>query len=137
MSPFLPHRSKRDQRWRNGMPMTTGERPRIVCLCGSTKFLSAFEIANRDETLAGHIVLSIGADLKFRDRDFLEATKTKEELAAIKDSLDRLHRQKIDLADEILVLNVDGHIGVSTEREIEYARQTGKRVRFLEAQPET
>ena len=114
------------------MAMTTEERPRIVCLCGSTKFLSAFETANRDETLAGHIVLTIGVDLKFRDIDFLNASKSQAEIAAIKDRLDCLHRRKIDLADEILVLNVDGpdNIGESTKREIAYAEETGKPVRY-------
>jgi hypothetical protein len=112
--------------------MADEEKTKIVCLCGSTKFMSAFEIANRDETLAGRIVLSVGVDMKFRDRDFLEATNTKEELESIKDRLDCLHRRKIDMSDEILVLNVDGKIGHSTQREIEYATKTGKPIRYLE-----
>ena len=36
------------------------------------------------------------------------------------------------MADEILVLNVGRYVGESTRREVEYARQTGKRVRSLE-----
>ena len=104
--------------------------PRIVCLCGSTSFMSAFETANRDETLAGHIVLTVGVDLKDRHKEVL-AGKPASEAAAIKDRLDCLHRRKIDLADEILVLNVDGRIGESTQREIEYATLTGKPVRYL------
>ena len=47
--------------------------------------------------------------------------------------LDRLHLQKIDLADEILVVNVGGYIGNSTKREIQYAKDTGKGVRYLES----
>jgi hypothetical protein len=104
--------------------------PRIVCLCGSTRFMSAFDEANRDETLAGRIVLTVGVDLKERHKDVIAAT-TQAEAAAIKDRLDCLHRRKIDLADEILVLNVDGSPGESTQREIEYAKQTGKPVRYL------
>jgi len=104
--------------------------PRIVCLCGSTRFMSAFDDANRDETLAGHIVLTVGVDLKEKHKDIL-AGKTEAEAAAIKDRLDCLHRRKIDLADEILVLSVDGSVGESTQREIEYAQKAGKPVRYL------
>jgi hypothetical protein len=46
--------------------------------------------------------------------------------------LDDLHKRKIDLADEVLILNVDGYIGDSTRSELEYAQATGKIVRFLE-----
>ena len=45
--------------------------------------------------------------------------------------LDDMHLRKIDLADEIFVINVDGYIGESTRREIAYAKQTGKPVRYL------
>jgi hypothetical protein len=69
-------------------------------------------------------------DLKEKHKDVLDG-KTEAEAAAIKDRLDCLHRRKIDLADEILVLNVDGQVGESTNREIEYARETGKPVRYL------
>ncbi len=102
-------------------------RPTIVCLCGSTRFMEAYRSANLQETLAGRIVLSIGCD-----------TKTDEALEALgvladeaKDQLDELHKRKIDLADEILVLNVDDYIGKSTRSELEYARAKGKRVRWL------
>jgi hypothetical protein len=46
--------------------------------------------------------------------------------------LGELHKRKIDISDEILVLNVGGYIGKSTQSEIKYARQHGKNVRFLE-----
>jgi cell division protein FtsB len=48
-------------------------------------------------------------------------------------ALDELHKRKIDLADEVLVLNVGGYIGESTRSEIEYARKLGKPVRYLES----
>ncbi len=101
--------------------------PRIVCLCGSTRFIEAFHEANLRETLAGHIVLSIGCDTK-SDADLAlagELTQTDTE------RLDLLHLFKIGLADEILVLNVGGYIGESTRREIEYAHLLGKPIRFL------
>lgn len=104
--------------------------PVVVCLCGSTRFFEAFQEANLKETLAGKIVLTIGCDTK-ADGDLFGAM-TPEELADLKTRLDELHLRKIDLADEVLTLNVGGYIGVSTARELSYARETGKRVRFLE-----
>lgn len=98
-------------------------RPTIVCLCGSTRFMQAFREANLRETLDGRIVLSVGCD-------------TKDEMLCItpeqKAMLDELHKRKIDLADEILVLNVNGYIGSSMASEIAYARAHHKRVRWLE-----
>lgn len=109
---------------------TLQDGPVIVCLCGSTRFGDAFRQANRDETLAGRIVLSIGVDLRTDAAHF--AGMNEEELATVKAKLDALHLRKIALADEVLVLNVGGYIGDSTTREIAYARSRGKRIRFLE-----
>jgi len=105
-------------------------RPTIVCLCGSTRFGEAFQEANLRETLAGRIVLSIGCDTK-SDSELWSGSP--EEAAQIKAALDELHKRKIDLADEILVLNVGGYVGESTRSEIAYAEQHGKYVRYLEA----
>ena len=99
-------------------------RPIVVCLCGSTRFMQAFQDANLRETLAGKIVLSIGCDAK-SDQDLALGPVDKT-------ILNLLHLFKIDLTDEILVLNVDGYVGKSTQREIDYARMVGKRVRWLE-----
>jgi len=105
------------------------KRPTIVCLCGSTRFSQAFHEANLRETLAGKIVLSIGCDFK-SDTDLLLAGEL---TAEDKARLDELHLRKIDLADEILVLNVGGYLGESTRREIDYALDQGKHVRWLES----
>jgi len=78
--------------------------------------------------LAGKIVLSIGIDTK-SDTDLLLAGELTPE---DKERLDELHLRKIDLADEVLILNVDGYIGTSTKREIAYAQANGKVVRWLE-----
>jgi hypothetical protein len=104
-------------------------RPRIVCLCGSTRFYAAFQEANYRETMAGRIVLSVG----FYPHAATEAHGeergcTPEEKAA----LDELHKRKIDLADEVLILNVGGYVGSSTRSELAYARDHGKPVRWLE-----
>ena len=100
--------------------------PTIVCLCGSTRFAQAFQDANLFETLAGRIVLSIGCNTK-SDDDLVRAG-----VVINKEALDTLHLAKIDLADEVLVLNVGGYVGESTRREVEYAQRLGKCIRWLE-----
>ena len=100
------------------------KKPIIVCLCGSTRFVELFRYVNQRETLAGKIVLAPGC---FQGDAVLEI------LPGVKRRLETLHLHKIALADEILVVNVGGYIGESTRREIAYARQQGKRVRWLEA----
>ncbi len=49
-----------------------------------------------------------------------------------KEMLDDMHKRKIDMADEIYVINVGGYIGESTRSEIEYAKNIGRGVRYLE-----
>jgi len=105
------------------------DRPVIVCLCGSTRFIEAWQKANLEETLAGRIVLQIGCNTK-SDADLQSIGVLTEET---KKALDVLHKRKIDIADEILVLNVNGYIGDSTRSEIEYAKAHGKKVRWLES----
>lgn len=100
------------------------DRPKIICLCGSTRFSEAFRKANLDLTLHGHIVLTVGCDTKSDDGLGLGPD--------VKKRLDDLHLRKIDLADGILVLNVGGYIGESTRRELAYAIAMGKEARFLE-----
>jgi len=107
-------------------------KPIVVCLCGSTRFGDAFAKANLDETLAGRIVLTIGCNMKSDTELF--GHMSERELAEIKTRLDELHKRKIDLADEVLVLNVGGYIGNSTRSEIEYAVAHNKPVRYLESQ---
>lgn len=107
------------------------KQPTIVCLCGSTRFGQAFRDANLRETLTGKIVLSIGCDMRSDTEIFGHLSSA--ELSQIKNRLDELHLRKIDLADEVLILNVGGYIGESTARELAYAQQHGKRVRYLEA----
>jgi hypothetical protein len=99
-------------------------KPKIVCLCGSGRFKEAFETAEFNETLSGRIVLTIGCNTHDIARS--------EGLSIHKPMLDELHLRKIDLADEVLILNVDGYIGESTKRELEYAIANNKKIRFLE-----
>lgn len=105
-----------------------GPRPPIVVLCGSTRFADEFRRQNLKLTLEGKIVLSIGCDTKSDD----ELRAADELGGADKPALDELHKRKIDLADEVLILNVGGYVGESTRSEIDYALTRGKRVDWLE-----
>ncbi len=103
---------------------------KIVCLCGSTRFSEEFQKAQLSETLAGKIVLTIGCNMRADDEVF--GIMSEQERSEIKAKMDELHLRKIDLADEVLVLNLGGYIGESTRREIQYAKSTGKPVKYLE-----
>ena len=100
---------------------------RIVTLCGSTRFRSAFERMNTILTMEGSIVLTVGVY-----KDYFGRPLTEDE----KDRLDKMHLRKIDMADTIVVIDVDGYIGESTLREIGYARQRGKIITRLSEHPE-
>lgn len=104
--------------------------PTIVCLCGSTRFWRTFQEASLRETLAGKIVLSIGAASGTDDEHF--GNMPREEYDRVKTMLDELHMRKIELADEVLILNCGGYIGESTARELAHARELGKVIRFWE-----
>jgi len=96
--------------------------------------MDKFAEVNRDETLNGYIVLSVGVNMKAQDasQTFLKG-KSEAEVAIIKDKLDWLHRRKIDLADVVVVLKTTGKdLGESTRKEKEYAERSGKRVEIRE-----
>ena len=96
----------------------------VITLCGSTRFKEQFLEAQKRLTLAGNIVISVGLFGHIGDDEvWTEGTK---------EMLDDMHKRKIDMADGIYVINVDGYIGQSTRSEIEYARSQGKSVKFLE-----
>jgi len=104
-------------------------RPKIVCLCGSTRFYEAFQRANYEETMAGRIVLSVGFFMHSAAQAHGETFGCTPEQ---KVGLDQLHFRKIELAYEVLILNVGGYIGESTRNELAHARSIGKSIRFLE-----
>ncbi|MEV6018251.1 hypothetical protein WJM95_32905 [Streptomyces sp. f51] len=98
--------------------------PRIVAICGSTRFMAEMNEADVRETKAGVIVVKPGCDMKAPHDLWSDPV----EAEALKVQLDDLHRAKIRLADEVLV--VGDYIGDSTRAEIAYARSLGKPVRF-------
>lgn len=104
---------------------------KVITLCGSTRFKEDFLEAQKKLTLEGNIVISVGLFGHGGDQEVWEnmdegtITKTKE-------MLDDMHKRKIDMSDEIYVINKGGYIGSSTKSEIEYAIKTNKKVRFME-----
>ncbi len=96
---------------------------KIITLCGSTRFKDEFLAEQKRLTLEGNIVLSVGLFGHSGDEEvWSESTK---------EMLDDMHLRKIDLADEIFVINPGGYIGESTMREIEYAQESGMTVKYL------
>lgn len=97
---------------------------KVITLCGSTRFEEQFIEIQKLLTLKGNIVISVGLFGHSGDNEvWLNDTKQ---------MLDDMHKRKIDMADEIFVINVNGYIGSSTKSEIEYALKTGKKVSYLE-----
>ena len=104
---------------------------KVITLCGSTRFKDEFIQVQRDLTLQGNIVISVGL---FGHADGEYQTVLSEEMKVM---LDDMHKRKIDMADEIFVINKDNYIGSSTKSEIDYAFLNKKRVRYLEEPSET
>jgi hypothetical protein len=95
----------------------------VITLCGSTKFKDEFIRVQKELSLKGNIVLSVGLFGHSGDEEvWAEGTKQ---------MLDEMHKAKIDLADEIFVIDVGGYIGESTKSEIEYAINRGIPVHYL------
>ena len=98
---------------------------KVITLCGSTRFKDEFLESQKRLTLEGNIVISVGL--------FGHSGDDEVWTEGVKDMLDRQHLAKIDLADEIFVVNVGGYIGDSTRREIAYAEFKGKTITYLES----
>ncbi len=96
----------------------------VITLCGSTKFKEEFLEIQKDLTLKGNIVISVGLFGHAGDDEVWEEDT--------KEMLDDMHKRKIDMANEIFVINKDGYIGSSTRSEIEYAKSMGKCIKYLE-----
>lgn len=104
---------------------------KVITLCGSTRFKDAFMEAQKHLTLTGNIVISVGLFGHAGDTEVWEGM-SEDMVTRTKEMLDDMHKRKIDMADEIYVINVGGYIGDSTRSEIAYARKTGKSVEYLE-----
>lgn len=100
--------------------------PPIVCLCGSTRFKTEFEDANRLFTLKGYVVLSVG---HFIHADSHPITPDQKNL------LDTLHKSKIHMSDMVYIVNPGNYIGESTRGEIEYASSLGIPIYYHDTDP--
>ena len=78
---------------------------KVITLCGSTKFKDEFLIEQKRLTLEGNIVISVGLFGHSGDDEVWTEN--------IKKMLDDMHKRKIDMADEIFVINKNGYIGSS------------------------
>lgn len=97
---------------------------KVITLCGSTKFKDDFLREQKRLTMQGNIVISVGM--------FGHSGDAEVNIEGIKEMLDDMHKRKIDMADEIFVINKNGYIGTSTKSEIEYAIKKGKKVNYME-----
>ena len=100
-------------------------RYKVITLCGSTKFKEEFMTVQKRLTLEGYIVISVGLFGHSGDAEVWEE--------GVKEMLDDMHKHKIDMADEIYVINVGGYIGSSTMSEIEYAKSKGLPINYYES----
>ena len=103
----------------------------IICLCGSTKYPLAHLTQMAKETLKGNIVLPMGV---YGHADFpkgaKELTSDSDHNAPCKQMLDKLHLQKIDMCDEVVIVVHNEYVGDGTVSDIEYAKKQGKSVRM-------
>lgn len=97
---------------------------KVVTLCGSTRFKDEFFRVQKELTLQGCIVISVGL--------FGHSGDTQVWKEGVKEMLDDMHKRKIDMAQEIYVINPGGYIGSSTRSEIAYARAHGKKINYLQ-----
>ena len=95
----------------------------IITLCGSINFKDEFLKVQEKLVLEGNIVFT---------PNFFNNIKKEEISLETKEMLDKMHKQKIDMSDEIYVINQGGYIGESTKLEIEYAKSKGKKITYLE-----
>ncbi len=106
----------------------TKQKPVVVCLCGSTRFIETFAIKTWELEREGKVVLGCTLLPSW----YCPVPDHFGEYCGVKEQCDELHLRKIDMADEVFILNVNGYIGESTRREFDYAISKGKKIRFLE-----
>lgn len=129
--PRHPSRMKYSYSLEHYFPQPAPKQYPVVTLCGSTRFKKEFMEVQKQLTLEGNIVISVGLFGHSGDEEVWE-NMDEGTLTKTKEMLDDMHKRKIDMADSVFVINVGGYIGDSTKSEIEYAKKLGKIVRYLE-----
>lgn len=93
----------------------------IVTLCGSLRYESAFREWDERLTFAGHTVFTVSVYPSYKGKKDWYTEDQKRQL-------DEAHLRKIDISDAILVIDTNGYIGESANREIIYALDKNKLV---------
>lgn len=96
----------------------------VITLCGSTKFKEDFIRVQKELTLKGNIILTVGLFGHSGDDEVWNQDNKK--------MLDDMHKRKILMADEIYVINKNNYIGESTRSEIEFAKKHNKKITYME-----
>lgn len=116
---FLTHRIKQKVDYKRSKVYS---KYKVITLCGSTKFKKEFEQITKELTLKGYIVISVGLFGHCGDNEVWTGNT--------KRMLDKMHKAKIDLADIVVIVNKDNYIGESTQKEIEYAKESKKQIHY-------
>ncbi len=103
----------------------------VITLCGSTRFKNDFLKVQKELTLQGYIVISVGLFGHSGDNEVWDGMG-EDAISETKVMLDEMHKRKIDMADEIYVINPGGYLGDSTKSEIIYAHIAGKKIKSLD-----
>jgi len=113
-------------------------RPRVVTLCGSSRFVEVMAVVawllERDEG-----VITMGLHLLPHWYSVEPIPDHLAEVEGVADQMDALHLRKIEISDEIFVIDCDiggkPYVGESTAAEIRHAEGLGLRVRRLSLEP--
>ncbi|MDO5568989.1 MAG: hypothetical protein Q4G04_02600 [bacterium] len=96
----------------------------VITLCGSTKFKEDFIRTQKELTLKGNIIITVGLFGHCGDNEVWED--------GVKELMDDMHKRRILMSNEIFVINKNGYIGESTKSEIEFAKKHNKKITYME-----
>jgi hypothetical protein len=109
------------------------EKPKIVVLCGSSRFVDIMAVCawliERDEKAITMGLLHLIPQWYLSPDGKLPVDHLAEH-EGVAAEMDELCLRKIDLADEVFVVDFSGYVGESTEKEIKYAKEHGKLIRW-------
>lgn len=107
--------------------------PKVVCLCGSSRFVAEMAIVAWNFEKEGWIALGLHLmPLGYKT----EVADHLAEAEGVAEKMDALHLRKIDISSLVFIYNKGGYIGQSTRREIEYSKLKGKQIQYLEEDAE-
>lgn len=102
---------------------------KVITICGSSRFIEVMAVVGwlleRDE---GAIVMGLHLLPSWYCKDLVPHHLAEHE--GIADKMDELHLRKIDISDEVFVVNCSGYVGKSTAREVKYAGTLEKTIRW-------